>query len=96
MNKWFVLTAAHCVQNPLLSGYSIQYGSTYIDRNSSNIVGVEAVFPHEDYNFLNQYINDIALIKVRTPIDVGIFDYKVKLPSKWTFFPTGTKAVLTG
>lgn len=90
------MLAAHCVLNPNLSGYTIQYGSTYLDRYSPNVVGVHAVYRHEDYNATNQYIHDIALIKLSSPIDNQLFDYKVKLPSKWTFFPTGTPAVLAG
>lgn len=82
--------------NPVLSGYSVQYGSTVLDRNAPNAVGVEAVYRHEGYNATNQYVNDIALIRLARPIDNELFDHKVKLPSKWAFFPTGTPAVLTG
>lgn len=96
INENWLLTAAHCVLNPSVEGYSIQYSSTVISENSPNIVGVEAVYPHSQYNASNQYIHDIALIKVRSPIINEITDYKVKLPSKSAFYPTGTKALLAG
>lgn len=67
-----------------------------IDRDNSNVVGVEAVFPHAQYSAANHYINDIALIKVASPIENELFDYRVKLPSKFAFFSTGTPAVLAG
>lgn len=63
---------------------------------SSNVVRVEAVYPHALYNASNQYINDIALIKVASPIENELFDYRVKLPSKLSFFSTGTPSVLAG
>lgn len=87
--------AAHCVQSTP-SGYSIQFGSTFISPNGSNVVGVEAVYPHEDYNPSNQYIHDIALVKVSTPIVNNIFNSKVKLPARGAFYLTGTPAVLAG
>lgn len=80
----------------MLAGYSIQYSSTVIFPESSNVVGVEAVYPHPFYNAANQYINDIGLIKVSSPIEMELFDYKVKLPSQWSFFSTGTETVLAG
>jgi secreted trypsin-like serine protease len=67
-----------------------------INSNSANVVGVEAVYPHEYYNPSNSYINDIALVKLASPIDSSLFEYKVKLPTRGSFFTTGTPAVLSG
>lgn len=67
-----------------------------MNTNSENVVGVEALFPHEYYNASNQYINDIALVKLSSPISNSLFDYKVKLPARGSFFSTGTPAVLAG
>jgi secreted trypsin-like serine protease len=96
LNDFWILTAAHCVLNPGLGGYSIQYASTAVNPNSNKIVGVEAVYRHEGYNETNNYINDIALIKVSSPVKNHLHDYKVKLPSKFTVYPTGSHAVLAG
>jgi hypothetical protein len=79
-----------------VSGYSIQYGETVLDASSGNVVGVEAVYPHEYYSPANQYINDIALVKLSSPIVNRLFDYKVKLPARGSFYLTGTPAVLAG
>lgn len=96
LNENWILTAAHCILNPILEGYTIQYASTVIYANSWNVVGVQAVYPHAKYNATNNYINDIALIKVSLPVINRLFDFKVKLPSKFAFYPTGSNAVLAG
>lgn len=78
------------------SGYTVQFASTYLDPSSLNIVNVEAVYPHERYNPSDKYINDIALVKLSSPIVNKIFEWKVKLPISDASFSTGTPAVLTG
>lgn len=96
LNELWILTAAHCVLNPGLAGYTVQYASTTVSPTSNQIVGVEAVYRHEGYNETNTYINDIALIRLSSPIKNHLHDYKVKLPSKFTVYPTGSHAVLAG
>jgi secreted trypsin-like serine protease len=56
-----VLTAAHCVGN---SNYEIQYGGVHISPTGPNVITVAEVRRHSGYNPANQYINDIAVLRV--------------------------------
>jgi trypsin len=95
INKLWVLTAAHCVMSPLES-YTVQYGSTTLAPDSPNVAKVEQLIPHEDYDPSNQYINDIALVKLQEPMSIDLQDYKVRLPISGSYFATGTPSVLAG
>jgi secreted trypsin-like serine protease len=94
LNPWWVLTAAHCVDTDT-SPYTVQYGSTVISRTGSNVIDVEKFIPHEDYNDFTLE-NDIALVKLKTPIDSDALNLRVRLAMPQTFYPTGTAAVLAG
>lgn len=74
----------------------MQYASTIISRDGSNVVGVAEVIIHEGYLPANQYINDIGLVRLSEPITKGLNDYKAKLPIAGSYFWTGTPAVLSG
>ncbi|XP_070501554.1 chymotrypsin BII-like, partial [Chironomus tepperi] len=95
IDESWVLTAAHCLDDSA-SVYTVQFASTYLDPKSSNIVDVEAFYRHEMYNPSDKFINDIALVKLSSPIVNKIFEWKVKLPINDASFSTGTPAVLTG
>lgn len=95
LNRWFLLTAAHCLQNTL-EGYSVQYANTIIGSDGSHVVGVAEVISHEDYLPANQYINDIGIVRLSEPIESPLSDYQVKLPISGSYESTGTPAVLAG
>jgi trypsin len=52
--------------------------------------------PHQGYDPSNQYIHDIALVKLAEPMKIDFHDYKVRLPVSGSYFATGTPAVLAG
>lgn len=56
---------------------------------------MEQIIWHEEYNS-RILKNDIALLKLKTPIELNLFDYKVKLPIENAYFSTGTQATLVG
>jgi trypsin len=59
-----VLTAAHCVGNSNPAAYEIQYGGVHISPTGPNVITVAEVRRHSGYNPDNQYINDIAVLRV--------------------------------
>lgn len=95
----FILTAGHCVQGYQPEWLSIQYGETKIDEDSTNVVQVKEIILHEDFEFTGDPFrlhNDIALLKLETPIDMGDIENRVKLPIPNQFFPTGTPTIVAG
>lgn len=74
----------------------MQYGNTVISREGTNVVGVAELIPHEGYDPDNQYIHDIALVRLAEPISNAPENFKVKLPLDGSYFATGTPSVLSG
>lgn len=74
MNDQWVLTAAHCIQNPDLSTHRLVFGLHEQDNQEEGItLGVTMVRPHED--FINSpplgFPNDIGVMKVDGTIDLS-------------------------
>lgn len=95
INENWILTAAHCIGSDP-EGCSVQYGESVLDRASTNVVKAAAFYPHEGYDPSNQYIHDIALVKLEEPMSINLHDFKVRLPISGSYFATGTPAVLAG
>ena len=76
--------------------FSVHVASTILYPSNPNVVFAERIYPHQGYNASNQYINDIALIKLKEPLKINLFDWKVKLAVKGGYYKTGTPAVLAG
>lgn len=95
LNSWWVLTAAHCLEDTLPEEYLIEYSTTNIayGTNGEKIAYAEELIIHEGYD--DDLDNDIGLIKVATPLydDRQFF---AKLPIKGQYFATGTPATLVG
>ena len=70
-----VLTAAHCIQDPAASIYVGTYHSTIYAGDAeprSDVVAVNAVFVHPDYNTSITQGNDVAVLSLaRTPKHMG-------------------------
>ena len=91
------LQAAHCIAWPVASEYSVEYATTIIaGANQNNIVQAEKLIKHEKYSPSNQYINDIGLVRLETPLNITMKGYRVKLPALDSYFETGTSAQLCG
>lgn len=95
LNPEWVLSAAHCLHNAA-GIYTVQYGTTVISGDGPTVVNVSQVIRHEDYDPDNNYKNDIGLVRLSEPIQVGFEGFMVRLPFSGTYFATGTPAVLAG
>ncbi|XP_017797661.1 PREDICTED: trypsin-7-like [Habropoda laboriosa] len=66
LNANYVLTAAHCVENQKAENIDVIAGTINLQSRPS-VHKAEKIVKHEKYNPSNNWINDIALIKVKTP-----------------------------
>lgn len=95
LNSWWVLTAAHCLEDTEPEEYLIEYSTTDITYGGigEKVAYAEQLIMHEGYD--EDLDNDIGLIKVKTPM----FDdrqFFAKLPIRGQYFSTGTPATLAG
>lgn len=91
-NENIVITAAHCVSNTNLARLQIRVGSsTYTE--GGQLLNALAVKSHERYNPFTM-LNDIALIRLATPVKLSRNVKPIKLATKAP--STGDKAVVTG
>ena len=68
----YVLTAAHCTRD--LRGNTLAHvklGHADLNHPCGVEVGIDTVHPHPNYDPAQNYINDIALLKLVKPVDVG-------------------------
>lgn len=91
------INAAHCLNDDDPTTNQIEYGTTVISHGSkgTNTVYFERTIIHEKFDPFTLF-HDIGLIKTKSPMRIGLFEYKVKLPIPSDYFPTGTPAVLAG
>jgi secreted trypsin-like serine protease len=100
INDRWILTAAHCIweqEQPVYANqFSIVAGSSNQEQYSTyeNYYSVDYVIPHQQY--IKNTRNDIALIKVSSPIDLtGSSKKTICLPDRDDDF-TGQVCVATG
>ncbi|XP_043262965.1 trypsin-like [Colletes gigas] len=95
LNTQYVLTAAHCVID---LAYPIQVvaGIVNLDSRLSSVRPVETIILHENYNSRDSWINDIALLKVKTPFVLNKNISPVPLPEANEDVPTMTQAIVSG
>lgn len=96
LNRVWVLTAAHCVVKAEAHQVNIQYGSNDLDRNASDVANVAKIFVHEGYDPSNQYIHDIALVRLDKPAKVEKDFVGIRLPEYNVQTPEDTPATLIG
>lgn len=75
---------------------NIQYGSNELDRNSTNIANITKIFVHEGYDPSNQYIHDIALMRLDKPASVNKDFVGIRLPDYNSASEPETPATLIG
>lgn len=81
LNSRWILTAAHCFTFiKTLDEFIVQYNSTYLESNKSQFSSALRVIKHEGYN-PTITIHDIALIKLKEPIDVQVIQLPYKINS---------------
>lgn len=74
INDWWIMTASHCVSGETPAILSVVVGEhTRSDGTSSvrQTLNVETIIMHENYNS-RTFVNDIALIKLATPITFNV------------------------
>uniref|UniRef100_A0A1I8M6P2 Uncharacterized protein n=1 Tax=Musca domestica TaxID=7370 RepID=A0A1I8M6P2_MUSDO len=96
LNRVWLLTAAHCVVKAEPHQVNIQYGSNELDRNSTNIANITKIFVHEGYDPSNQYIHDIALMRLDKPASVNKDFVGIRLPDYNSASEPETPATLIG
>ncbi|KAJ3660402.1 hypothetical protein Zmor_004852 [Zophobas morio] len=97
INEKYLLTAAHCVQNPV-DRYSIQYGLTHIisGEDAPNVIKAAKLTPHENYVAGNGYVNDVAVIELEDSLPLGPYVQPTTLPPAFNATPENSVALLAG
>nr|AAD31267.1 trypsinogen RdoT1 precursor [Rhyzopertha dominica] len=88
LNEYFVLTAEHCTGHGNLK---VRVGSSFSERGGT-ILNVKEIYTISD----NSYAYDVPVLKLSEKIEFGKGIGPVKLPSKGSIPPAGTKSVVSG
>ncbi|XP_066591615.1 ovochymase-1-like [Prorops nasuta] len=95
INKNYVLTAAHCVED--LRPIDIRVIAGVLDYDFKNYTHeVRKIIAHAEYNPDNSLENDIALIRIKNPFENVPMIKNVLLPSKDESISVGEKVVVSG
>uniref|UniRef100_A0A671SF18 Si:dkey-32n7.7 n=1 Tax=Sinocyclocheilus anshuiensis TaxID=1608454 RepID=A0A671SF18_9TELE len=96
INKEWVLSAAHCVHGYPTIDFTVVLGQQTQEGFNPNQVFryVRLIIKHPDYNFTND--NDIALLKLRSPITFTDYIRPVCLAAHSSVFNSGTDSWITG
>ncbi|KAM6223592.1 kallikrein-7 [Rhynchocyon petersi] len=88
LNKWWVLTAAHCKMNE----YNVYIGSQMLNGKGKKIRATKSI-RHSQYS-TQTHVNDIMLVKLRSPVQMSSNVQPVTLPSRCE--PPGTLCTVSG
>ncbi|KAM4807871.1 transmembrane protease serine 11B-like protein [Rhinophrynus dorsalis] len=91
-DTWLV-TAAHCVVNRNMNQFTVALGT--ISSTSASGLKIETVISHENYVNVDSG-NDIALLKLSTPIKFTRYIRPVCLPKTSDIFPDDASCFITG
>ncbi|KAM7428099.1 hypothetical protein ABFA07_020874 [Porites harrisoni] len=75
VDPYWVVTAAHCISGKSPSSIKVKLGAHYRTTGSVGTeqeIGVAQIIRHESYNNPLSYSNDIALIKLLKPANLGV------------------------
>ncbi|XP_043262964.1 trypsin-1-like [Colletes gigas] len=95
LNANYVLTAAHCVVRQAPNTMEVVVGTVDVD-NRVSVHQVEKIITHEKYSAEDSYVNDIALIKVKTRFVTSRQIAPVPLPKVNEVIPAKSLAVVSG
>uniref|UniRef100_V5GNK3 Trypsin-6 n=1 Tax=Anoplophora glabripennis TaxID=217634 RepID=V5GNK3_ANOGL len=93
INRYNILTAAHCVTRDL-ANFTILPGSTSI--TSGTAVPVEKIIIHQDYSGFMPLYHDIAIVQLVWPLRFNERVQPIRLPRTFDPIPELAGAVLTG
>ncbi|KAK2880775.1 hypothetical protein Q8A67_018043 [Cirrhinus molitorella] len=96
ISKTWVLTAAHCLVQP--GNHFVVLGQNDLGSNDEfvQVKKIAKVINHPDYNNPTKYNNDIALVKLSSPVQMTSHVSPICLPSPLTSIRPGTRCVITG
>ncbi|KAG8222287.1 hypothetical protein J437_LFUL003268 [Ladona fulva] len=90
-----ILTAASCIQGDYASSIQVVEGSNQLDVGGTEHKGHEK-FPHPGYDIEKSWKNNIAILKLETPIKFRWGVVPVKLPEAGAEIEPGTTASAVG
>ena len=98
INKEWIVTAAHCVQNWLASELYVILGDTNLHRKSGREItlGVKSIHLHNNYGIAAPYDKDVALLCLKNPVKFSKHILPACLASSQPKLPVGTKCTVTG
>ncbi|CAK9805102.1 TRYP7 [Anthophora plagiata] len=95
LNANYILTAAHCVVNQNVNTIVVVAGTVNLQSRTLVRQAVKIIV-HEKYNPPNNWINDIALIKVDKPLVLNSQISAVPLPRLNENISAGSVAIVSG
>ncbi|KAL7646622.1 UNVERIFIED_CONTAM: hypothetical protein RMT77_001873 [Armadillidium vulgare] len=80
IHSQFVVTAAHCMLNKSIKWHNVMIGEHNREAQSSHetIHAIKKIYIHED--FQRGYVNDIALLELKTPVKWSKYVRPICLP----------------
>lgn len=95
-NEW-ILTAAHCINltENTINSYTVQYSVTNITRLGDTVAKVIDIIVHENFHNLTLQ-NDIALLKLESPIEFNEYARPIQLPKQNQYIPDGENVTVLG
>ncbi|XP_023321870.1 melanization protease 1 [Eurytemora carolleeae] len=89
INRWYVLTAAHCeykVNKANIGDWDLSrdldvYEGMTVELTKNQVIDIERWIVHQDYELTDRSIkNDIALVKLNKIVEVGLYVEPICLP----------------
>ncbi|XP_065335680.1 trypsin-1-like [Cloeon dipterum] len=94
LSENYVLTAAHCVMGLSPPELSVRSGSLYYDKGQRH--QVTRIVMHEQFNFTDSLVHDIAIVEVDPPFTFGPNVQPLVLPNQGEDPAVGTPATVIG
>nr|XP_033322626.1 chymotrypsin-1-like [Megalopta genalis] len=95
LNTNYVLTAAHCVEGQIATAVKVVVG-TINWQDQQNVHAVDKIIIHEGYNPRDSWRNDIALLKLKTPLKLDKNIAAVRLPKENEAVAAKSPAIVSG